>query len=100
MCTICSDRFNIHEKIAAHDYYEQICEFYGLVAKEPKKRKLKKKSLLMKIEHQLMKLQIESNQKYLRELQELVTLEVDLTTMNEKFKNIMLNYYQGKLNAS
>ena len=99
MCFVCKDRFNIHEKIAAHDYYEQLCEFNNLPIKEPRKRRLTKKSLLMKIENILLKLQKESNQNHVHELQKLVNHESDLKVMNEKFIKIMQDYYQGKLNA-
>ena len=57
MCKICKTKFDIHEKIAAHDYYEQMRAFQGLSVKEPKKYRLTKRSLLSRIENELMRLQ-------------------------------------------
>ena len=97
MCKICKNRFDIHEKIAAHDYYEQLRDFQGLTVKEPKKYRLTKRSLLSRIENELMRLQVESNEKHLDELQQLLAQEIDLKLKNEQFQNIMLDYYQLKL---
>ena len=97
MCKICKDRFNVHEKIAAHDYYEQLQEFNNNAIKVPRKRRITKKSLLSKIENELMKLQVESNEKHLAQLQTLMIQEIDLKTMNEQFKSIMMNYYESRL---
>jgi hypothetical protein len=98
MCKICKTRFDIHEKIAAHDYYEQLCDFYGLTVKEPKKYRLTKRSLLSQIENELMRLQTESNQKQLAELQQLQGQEsADLVLKNKQFQTIMQEYYETKL---
>ena len=98
MCKICKSRFDIHEKIAAHDYYEQLREFQGLTIKEPKKYRLTKRSLLSRIENELMRLQIESNQQNLdTELRQLLAQEIDLKLKNEQFQNLMIDYYQLKL---
>jgi len=97
MCRVCNDRFNIHEKIAAHDFIEQMREFYGLAVKEPRKRRLTKKSLLSRIENELMRLQIESDKNHVEKLQNLMAQEIDLQLMNEQFNSIMQEYYQLKL---
>jgi len=41
MCriTYCQDRRTVREKKAAHNYYDQLREFYNLSIKQPKKRK-------------------------------------------------------------
>lgn len=97
MCHICKDKFSVHEKIAAHDFSEQMREFYGLSVKEPKRHRLTKKSLLARIENELGKLQIENNQKHVARLENLILEDIDLETMDEKFKIIMEEYYQDKL---
>ena len=95
MCHICKDRFSVQEKIAAHDYVEQMREFYGLQVKEPKKRRLTKKSLLARIEHELSRLQDESVRV---KLQELVVQPLDdLAIVNEKFESVMRDYYREML---
>ena len=96
MCQICKSRFNIHEKMAAHDYWEQLCEFQGLVVKEPKKYRLTKRSLLSRIENELLRLQTESNEKHLDQLREL-NIQDDLVLKNKQFETIMQDYYEMKL---
>jgi len=96
MCSVCKNSFSVQEKIAAHDYDEQMRAFRGLTLKMPKKPRLTKKSLLMKIENQLMRLQTES--KHAAELLKLKSQEIDdLNLINQKFRDIMLNYYEEKL---
>jgi hypothetical protein len=96
MCSVCKNNFSVQEKIAAHDYDEQMRAFRGLTLKMPKKPRLTKKSLLMKIENELMKLQAES--KHAAELVKLKAQKIDdLDLINEQFRGIMLSYYEEKL---
>jgi hypothetical protein len=97
MCKTCKTKFNVQEKIAEHDFLEQMYEFYGLVLPIPKKRKLTKKSLLVRIENGLMQLKKEQNNKYVFELEDLITKQLDIEIMNKSFQAIMSDYYKTKL---
>jgi len=100
MCKICKTRFNIHEKIAAHDYWEQMQLFYGRAPTEPKKKPkiASKKSLLSRIESELMRLQKDAvSQESWANLKQLASKEIDCAGMQTEFQLIMLDYYQTKL---
>jgi hypothetical protein len=98
MCRICDCRYSVREKIAAHDFVEQMREYYGLPEKYSKdrSRKNERKSIINKIEHQLYRLQSDSS--YTKELRGLLNAVEPISDIQNKFENIMISYYKEKLN--
>jgi len=64
MCRSCNGVTNVHDRIANHDFVEQMRDYYGLDSKPIKDRKkTTKKSVLARIEHQLLQLQSRTQEK-------------------------------------
>ena len=97
MCRICDCRYSVREKIAAHDFSEQMREYYGYPEKHLKDRSRKnvRKSIINRIEHQLYRIH-DSN--YTQELRGLLNIVEPITEIQTKFENIMISYYKEKLN--
>jgi DNA polymerase elongation subunit (family B) len=96
MCRCCKGVSNIHERVANHDFLEQLTEFYGLTPKHLKNRKLKntKKSIFARIEYQIAQLRdmAEAHKEFLvfeQELSELLALPYDEEQTPSKFESIL-----------
>jgi hypothetical protein len=98
VCKICADRFNIHERVANHNFWEQIEEFYGMEPKYIKKRTSKnyRKSILNQIEYQLYRLQLTNDIEHYQKLRTLLVID-DINELQQKFNDLMIDYYLGKL---
>ena len=97
MCQVCSDKSSVRERVAQHNFIEQMCDFYGVPEKHVKDRTRKnyRKSLINRIEYQIQKLKNEQN---VEQLQGLLQMSVfDLHSIEDRFESIMLDYYKEKL---
>lgn len=97
MCQVCGDKFSVREKIAQHNFAEQMRDFYGVPDKhvKDKTRKNYRKSLINRIEYQIQKLKDEQG---VEQLQSLLQMSVfDLQSIEDRFESIMLDYYKEKL---
>ncbi len=103
MCRTCDGRFSVRERLANHDFLEQLKEYNGISPKYIKNRANKnlKKSLINKIEHRLQRLQVESELKYSPQLQSLLQdlHNNDMNAIQIQFEQIMISYYKDKLNV-
>lgn len=96
MCRICKDRSDVQERAAAHDFHEQMSEFYGLNVSLPKKTRVTKKSILAKIEYQLSMMGNNpcKNQEFINQLTIIVETKLDnLKEAHSTFKDVMEDYY-------
>ena len=100
MCKICSERFNIHEKGAAHDFHEQMADYYGISVHGFKKKRLTKKSLMSKIEHEIETLSKdeEENVFFIAHLQALQEQPIeDVKEYSKNLEDILDCYYMFKM---
>lgn len=94
MCRYCKDITNIHERIANHDFMEQMREFYGLEEKRIKDRRNKntKKSVIARIEHQIAQMLKAERGDFAERLMELRESSFDASVTPQAFDAIMDEY--------
>jgi hypothetical protein len=104
MCRTCNGRFSVRERLANHDFIEQLKEFQGIPTKYKKNRANKnlKKSLVNKIEERLYRLQVEREFKYSPQLRSLLQdlSNNDMQAIQKQFEEIMISYYKEKLEGN
>lgn len=96
MCRCCKDITNIHERIANHDFMEQMREFYGLEEKHLKDRRHKniKKSVIAKIEHQIARMIETERTEFAQRLAKLLETPFDDEVTPAAFDSIMQEFNQ------
>lgn len=101
MCNVCKGLQNIHERGAAHDFHEQMAEFYGISINEPKKKRLTKKSIIDKVKYQLevMAENEEKNALFITKLNEILSSEIkNVKESHKHFQSVMQDYYIDRIN--
>lgn len=96
MCRCCKDITNIHERIANHDFMEQMREFYGLEEKHLKgcRGKKSKKSVIARIEHQIAQMMKTEHSAFVERLCKLLEAPFDGATTPTAFESIMEEFYE------
>lgn len=100
MCKVCNGHFAIRERTAAHDFMEQMREFYGLPISNFKVSRFKneKKAIVNKIEHTLYRIQDDNSAtEYAMKLRDLLNASINIDNIKEQFSIIMTKYYLEKL---